>query len=340
MNDRETTKGVGMENDIWCTSKQVREYLNISEPTLAQYIWEQRFPSYSKSDFEWRKPKPPVPSSLKNAVQVGPKGWTFIDDFTKQMKADDYSWSFKNILKNLDDFIFHPKDVLEFKEKHSSKGTELPQKDTEKLFELPNFSMKNDSEIKINLQNKTKTLTPKEMGCRDERTSEWKMLCQIIKDPEHKMDMGRAGNTGATRKSYEARRKLLERIERKLVKVLHEKLNIDLPKDFELFERNSSDPPGVRRLKIGSPGSGVKLNFEKMSDEKILLKFYSLPSSDKNFNAWVQELKRRDIPAEKIMRHVSLDDILQDFKKPEYEGFSQEAYDKERLKEAYDSEEG
>jgi hypothetical protein len=91
-----------MEKNKWLTSKELMDRWGINEPTLADYIYRGNLKIRSLSNFGWCDRR----QGLIGSLCLTPGGKIYL--------REHGIWSMGGIVKNLDDFIFSPRDVLEF----------------------------------------------------------------------------------------------------------------------------------------------------------------------------------------------------------------------------------
>lgn len=126
------------------------------------------------------------------------------------------------------------------------------------------------SEIKIQEPAKNEVIyNCTSLGFRNENTKEWKALLGVLKSKDHKFNIGhvRRGHLQKERQEYDARRKLISQISKKLVAFLNKSYNANIPVSFNLFEHCPNEEPGTYRLKLCSPAGYEKI--KKLKNEAL-----------------------------------------------------------------------
>lgn len=114
------------------------------------------------------------------------------------------------------------------------------------------MSYENDEQINIQESGKTvKPVTCQSLGFRDKSTKEWKTLLEILRSTDHIYWIGVQGRSSKVRnKDYDAQRKRLESINKKLVVHLSRNYSIMLPDGYKLFELDPGEKKGTYRFKF------------------------------------------------------------------------------------------
>jgi hypothetical protein len=137
-----------------------------------------------------------------------------------------------------------------------------------------------NSEIKI--QEPGKAAIPQNceaLGFRNKETKEWITFREILQDPDHIYNVGKAStyekalDKKIPQKSYYSKQKLLKNISSKLVAFLNKEFDLEIPPNYRIYERCSDREAGFYRLK-------VKIVDEKTNADKKAAK-YSRLSKDK-----------------------------------------------------------
>ena len=173
----------------------------------------------------------------------------------------------------------------------------------------------NPLEFEIWQSGKQRVVNPTALGCRNAKTLEWKTVIAIISDPDHKFHL----NYGDV--SNESRRKLRDKINEKLVAYFK------LPRNSKLYSRNENDEPGVFRFKLGKTSTEKESRFADLTIEDLITEIGRLnkyPNGDSQENdeyaALMNELKRRKIPEEEIIKYYEQGQIAEVFNDKKWEG--------------------
>lgn len=245
------------EGTEWLTSVEVINRWGVNDLTLAKRISSKELDYYIRLG-KWLSEEA---QAVRQMGKVIYQGWTWVDDG---------EITFAKIVENLGDLAFSMEDVIEFETKHlanlpsSSVTPNKTEKDYEAFIRSLRVSYKNDLEIKIQEPGKpTKEPPCESLGFRDNRTREWKTLLEILQNKNHCYCVGLAHT-----KEYDQNRNILKQINIKLMKSFSKIFNIQIPKNFQLYELDPSEKPGTYRFKFQ-----IKDNDDNI-DKKALSKYY------------------------------------------------------------------
>jgi hypothetical protein len=335
---------MAMEKDKWLTSDEVMSRCGINKITLVENIKKNILPARSISG-KWfiEKPLPLFSEGVIGSVRWTPSGITIgkRSDESKLLVIVNtsekiQSQSFSNIVQNLNDLIFSIKNVIEFEAsypppieaKEPDKRSDLKKesmRDGERpgeTFENLKFSYLNDSEFVILLPGKKITVTPAMLGCRDEKTNEWKELVRIIKDPDHIFHL-KWGD-----KNYESRRKLRNGINKKVVNYLRKDLHVDIAVDYKICSR-VVDGPGVFRFAFVKPKTEEDSHFADLTNNDLLNRIKRLNKFDRGdsqetdeYVALVSEAVKRKILEKEFIKCRAREQVSEEFNSEEWKSMS------------------
>jgi DNA-binding TFAR19-related protein (PDSD5 family) len=176
-------------------------------------------------------------------------------------------------LKKEGEVCFRPEDV------ESSKRNIIREFD-EGIIRSIKVSFENDNEIKIQLpRKKAETPTCRELGFRDNTTTAWKALINILEEPPHIFNLGPAhtylnGNKERV-KDYDRKHSLLSEIDTKLRNFLSRRFEVQVPDNYKLYERCKNEKSGTYKFKFQVVSAhtikrSIKNKYENLSEDKLI----------------------------------------------------------------------
>jgi hypothetical protein len=134
----------------------------------------------------------------------------------------------------------------------------------------------NDYEIKIQEPRKgAKTTNHTTLGFKNNRTKQWKAFIELLQKPAPLFNAGPAGaSVSPERKIYESKIKLLNEINKKLIKFLNQNYSISIPVNYKLYEKCPKEATGAYKFKffVGNEKTGVQRleqKFKEMNDDQL-----------------------------------------------------------------------
>ena len=156
------------------------------------------------------------------------------------------------------------------------------------------ISVENDQEIVIQQPGKRKILYDYTKVGFQTANKTWRDLVGILRDPEYCYDLGPATGDPAKRRDYDARRKRLEEINKKLVIFSNKEFSLNLSRDYKLYERDKTKGYGIylfRFRKVSSQENKrlPRTKFDKFNGDQILAELEKLEVKRKQFRARRQD---------------------------------------------------
>jgi hypothetical protein len=171
------------------------------------------------------------------------------------------------------------------KEKHEEVETSAapPASRAEDFIKGLRISVENDHEIVIQQPGKPKIpYTYANVGFQTANKT-WRDLLRILQDPEYCYDLGPATGVPAKRRDYDARRKRLEEINKKLIIFLNKEFSLNLSRDYKLFERDKTKGDGIYLFRFRKASSQEckkpqKTKFDNFDGDQLLIEIEKLAS--------------------------------------------------------------
>jgi hypothetical protein len=285
------------------------------------------------------------PSDLRGSVNIGPRGWTWVEDMARQMpKGPDLS-TLNGLMQVLDTLKFLIKDVVEFEKKYEfiskAKATGSTENETPKDYEGFIRSLRvwyeNDLEIKIQVPEKSaKPYGYAPLGFRSPTDIAWRDLLEILENSDHTYHVGPAyKHFNADRQrvgDYDKKLRRLDQISHKFIRFVENNFGLQAPKGFKFYEKRKGDKPGTYDLKFQILDGSLQ-----DTDRQLMLKVQDYEKKTKLSQKEKDDLADLIIEVQK-RRLMSNEDIKNKFEKlaKTYKGKEEIKYDPYENKENLD----
>ena len=150
------------------------------------------------------------------------------------------------------------------------------------------ISVENDQEIVIQQPGKRKIhYNYTKVGFQTTNKT-WKDLLDIFRDPEYFYNLGPATGDAAKRRDYDARRKRLEEINKKLVILFNKEFSLTLPKNYKLHERDKTKKAGThsfmfRKVSSQDKKRSLETEFGNLDGDQLLAEIERLALKRKQY---------------------------------------------------------
>jgi hypothetical protein len=176
------------------------------------------------------------------------------------------------------------------KEKHEEVETSAKRATSrdEDFIKGLRISVENDQEILIQQPSKPKIPYRYTKVGFQTANKTWRDLLEILKDPEYSYNLGTATSDRAKRRDYDARRKRLDAINRKLVIFFKKEFPVDLPRKYKLYERDKTKRDGTyafrfRKASCQESNRARKTKFDNFDGDQLLAEIERLALEYKRF---------------------------------------------------------
>ena len=254
-------KGTGiMEKKL--TGKQLIDSMGIAPFDIINWM-KQGLRAYAKSGQiilhpEYLRNRPPITKELKEKIdefRATHDGPILHDKQSIQNSIE--RGEIRKILDSpeaynfVETLFFYEEDLEKFNaekgpEKHDKQveGTQTVKQEGDFINSLK-MSRESNSGIEIKAPGKNPEAYDYErLGFKNERTKEWKTLIEVLENKEHVLSLGPAG------RFYDAQRKRLVQINKKLIDFFNKQYSMKLPYDFKLYELCKDGQGGTYRFKF------------------------------------------------------------------------------------------
>jgi hypothetical protein len=176
------------------------------------------------------------------------------------------------------------------KEKHEEleASSATPTSHDEDFIKGLKISVENDQEIVIQQPGKRKIFYNYTKVGFQTANKTWRDLLGILQDPEYCYDLGPATGDPAKRRDYDARRKRLEEINKKLVILFNKEFSLTLPRGYKLYERDKTKKNGTyrwmfRKVSFQEKKESLEAEFEKLNGDQLLAELKKFALKQKQY---------------------------------------------------------
>jgi len=262
-------------------------YVELKEEEFAndeQRAWFQE--EYKRFERKWIDSNYPfreIPSIYKNPKTDWHSDWVLLPPWESEPEDKP---SDRYIVEG-SRYVLYGKEIAEQDIPSADIQNETTEEDPEDFIRNLRVSYENDNKIKIQVpKRKANCFTCQSLGFRDNTTKEWNALTGILQDAPHTYCIGPASKNvnGIKTKisSYDAQRKLLDGINKKLVDYFKNKYSVQIPIDFKIYELCIGEKTGTYKFKFQiikeetAIKSKLENKYENLSKEKLLKLLYDI----------------------------------------------------------------